>query len=145
VAFPSRLRRQTLKTAFAHHLREDMTDAERLLWAALRSKQIGGIRFRRQQPIGPYVVDFFCAAAKLIVELDGDQHGADGAVERDQQRTQALIKQGYRVVRFANWEVLRERERVVGAIVHHIELRDIPLPDPAAPARPSLKGRVEEK
>lgn len=143
MTFPSRLRRQSLKTTFAHHLRDEMTDAERLLWVGLRAKRIGGIRFRRQQPIGPYVVDFFCAAAKLVVELDGDQHGADAAVERDRPRTQWLEEQGYRVVRFANWEVLRERERVIGAIVHDIEEYDIPLPDPAAPARPSLKGRVK--
>jgi len=57
VTFSNRLRRQNLKTAFAAHLREDMTDAERRLWAILRSKQVNGLKFRRQQPIGPYVVD----------------------------------------------------------------------------------------
>jgi very-short-patch-repair endonuclease len=128
VTFPSRLRRQHLKTAFATHLREDMTDAERRLWAILRSKQVGGLRFRRQQPIGPYIVDFFCAAANLIVELDGDQHGVAAAIIYDAHRTRWLQERGYQVMRFANWEALRERERVVGAIVHHIEQHDIPLP-----------------
>lgn len=128
MTFANRLRRQNLKTVFAAHLREEMTDAERRLWAVLRSKQVGGVKFRRQQPIGPYVVDFYCSAAKLIVELDGDQHGADDAVQRDESRTLWLNEQGYRVLRFANWEVMKERERVVGAIVHDLEEHDVPLP-----------------
>jgi very-short-patch-repair endonuclease len=128
VTFASRLRRQNLKTAFAGHLREEMTDAERVLWAALRSKQVGGVKFRRQQPIGPYVVDFYCAAAKLIVELDGDQHGADGAVAYDEARTRWLMEQGYFVLRFANADVFKNRQVVIDNIVQHIEDLDIPLP-----------------
>jgi very-short-patch-repair endonuclease len=129
VTFANRLRRQNPKSSFAHQLREGMTDAERLLWAALRAKQIGGLRFRRQQPIGPYIADFFCPAAKLIVELDGDQHGS--AESYDERRTRWLREHGYRVMRFANREVFRERARVAGANVHHIEEHDIPLPENA--------------
>ena len=132
MTFPSRLRRQNLKTAFAAHLREDMTDAERVLWAALWSKQIAGLRFRRQQPIGPYVVDFYCSAAKLIVELDGDQHGADRTVLYDEARTQWLVRQGYRVLRFPNADVFTNRQVVVDSIVHHLEEHDIPLPGNAS-------------
>lgn len=131
MTFANRLRRQNLKTSFALHLREEMTDAERLLWAALRAKQIGGLRFRRQQPIGPYIVDFFSPAAELVVELDCGQHGSAETVIYDERRTRWLQEHGYRVMRFANREVLRERARVVGAIVHHIEEHDIPLPENA--------------
>jgi very-short-patch-repair endonuclease len=132
VTFPSRLRRQNLKTAFAAHLRKDMTDAERVLWAALRSKQIAGLKFRRQQPIGPYVVDFYCSAAKLIVELEGDQHGADRTVRYDEARSLWLVQQGYRVLRFPKAGVLRSRQVVIDSILHHLEEHGVPLPGNAS-------------
>jgi very-short-patch-repair endonuclease len=113
-------------------LREDMTDAERVLWAALRSKQIAGLRFRRQQPIGPYVVDFCCSAAKLIVELDGDQHGVDCTVRYDEERSLSLVQQGYRVLRFPNADVLRSRQVVIDSILHHLEEHGVPLPGNAS-------------
>ncbi len=128
MTFPSRLRRQNLKTGFAAHLREDMTDAERRLWAALRSRQVAGLKFRRQQPIGPYIVDFFCPSAKLVVELDGDQHGAKKAVDYDENRTRWLVERGYRVLRFPNADVFKEPVRIVEGIVHHCGRHDIPLP-----------------
>ena len=129
MTYPSRLRRQSLKTAFAVRLREEMTDAERLLWAALRCRQIGGLRFRRQQPVGPYIADFFCAMAKLIVELDGGQHGEKRAVVYDENRTRWLAERGYRVMRFPNEDVFKNRQIIVDAIVHHCEEHGIPLPE----------------
>jgi very-short-patch-repair endonuclease len=70
--------RQTqLKHAAAKELRANATEMERKLWTVLRRKQLSGVRFRRQQPIGPYIADFFCSSAKLVIELDGDQHGLD--------------------------------------------------------------------
>lgn len=96
-----------MANGFARNLRKNPTDAERKLWILLRHKQLDGYRFRRQQPVGPYVADFFCASEKLIVELDGDQHGADKNLEKDQARTTWLNKKGYRVLRFANHEIFK--------------------------------------
>jgi len=96
----------------ARTLRANMTDAERALWRVLRDKQIDGHRFRRQQPIGPYVADFFCAAERLIIEVDGGQHGGDNDARRDAW----FAAQGYRVLRFWNHDVLGNREGVVEAI-----------------------------
>ena len=103
---------------FARTLRQHTTDAERILWAGLRDLKQIGLHFRRQAPFDRYVADFCCHGAKLIVELDGDQHGADDAVIYDTVRTAYLNSRGYRVLRFANWEVMRERSRVLDAIVH---------------------------
>jgi very-short-patch-repair endonuclease len=109
-------RRQPFKRAFAKILRTNATDAERILWSLLRGKQLGALRFRRQQPIGPYVVDFFCPLAKLIVELDGDHHGADAAFAYDEARSRFLVERGYRVLRFWNNDVRNDRERVLETI-----------------------------
>ena len=102
--------------AFARTLRKRPTDAERILWVALREFKQGGLHFRRQAPIGPFIADFACHRAKLIVELDGDQHGEDRNMVNDAKRTEFLNSRGYRVIRFGNWEVLRERRRVLDAI-----------------------------
>ena len=111
-------RRKILKVEFARELRQDMTDEERLLWSYLRRKQFAGRRLRRQQPIGPYVVDFYCSAAKLIVELDGSQHWEPQQRAYDEARTRWLTANGYSVLRFANVDVLRERNSVLDAIWH---------------------------
>ena len=94
----------------ARELRSNPTDAERRLWTQLRQRQLGGFRFRRQQPIGTYVVDFFCSEAALIIEIDGGQHDAS---ERDAARTRWLEARGYRVLRFWNNEVLANIEGVL--------------------------------
>jgi very-short-patch-repair endonuclease len=97
----------------AKRLRRNQTDAERLLWFRLRDRRLGGWKFKRQVPIGRYIVDFFCADAKLIIELDGGQHS--GAV-RDAGRTEALEAFGYLVVRFWNHDVMRNIEGVLEEI-----------------------------
>ena len=97
-------------------MRANATDAERILWSILRRKQFAALRFRRQQPIGPYIADFFCPAAKLIVELDGGQHGAEEVVTYDEKRTRFLESKGYRVLRFWNVEVMKDRDSVAEAI-----------------------------
>jgi very-short-patch-repair endonuclease len=89
-----------------------------MLWQGLREFKKGDLHFRRQAPIGRYTADFACHRAKLIVELDGDQHGEDRNVAYDSDRTAFLNARGYRVLRFANWEVLKERQRVLGYILH---------------------------
>jgi very-short-patch-repair endonuclease len=102
--------------AHARNLRQNATDAERILWAELRNFKRGGMHFRRQAPFDRYIVDFVCHSRKLIVELDGSQHGEDKAVKYDEERTAYLNGRGYRVVRFWNWEVIKERARVVDVI-----------------------------
>jgi very-short-patch-repair endonuclease len=91
-----------------------MTDAEQRLWMRLRADQIPGYRFRRQVPIGPYVVDFACLKARLVIEVDGSQHAK--AVERDQQRTAWLASQGFRLLRFWDNDVLSHTDSVLEAI-----------------------------
>jgi very-short-patch-repair endonuclease len=107
-----------MANTFARILRQNGTDAERILWARLRELKQIDLHFRRQVPFEPYVVDFCCHSAKLIVELDGDQHGTDAAIAYDAHRTAYLNTRGYAVLRFANWEVMRDLHRVVDAIVH---------------------------
>jgi len=118
-----------LKRKAARALRESATEHERRLWAMLRRKQMVLLRFRRQQPIGPYVVDFFCPSAKLIVELDGGQHGEARVVIYDEARTQWLEAQGYRVLRFWNWEFQQYPEAVVESIWRAIVESGTPLPE----------------
>ena len=99
----------TLQSA-ARGLRKNPTEAERLLWRHLRVRQLGGHKFRRQQPLGPYIVDFVCLEKRLIVEVDGGQHAA--RAEKDAQRVAWLKAEGFRVLRFWNTEVLQETEAV---------------------------------
>lgn len=88
---------------------------------AVALKRVGGLRFRRQQPIGPYIVDFLCAAAKLVIELNGEQHGADTARAYDDSRTRWLEQRGYRVMRFSNGAVFNDAQQLLEAILRHCE------------------------
>lgn len=99
----------------ARRLRREATLPERLLWGILRNGQLGGLKFRRQHPIGPYIADYYCHAAKLIVELDGDSHDATG--EYDLRRDDYMRRQGLRVLRILNDDVLKEIEAVAVAIL----------------------------
>ena len=135
--------RAQLKTASAKRLRSTMTDCERKLWYALWAKRFAPVRFRRQQPIGPFIADFYCAAAKLVIELDGSQHGTQEGIEHDAARTAWLEARGYRVLRFANFDVIDNIEGVMEGIWGVLEDRKRPLPEPPLAVRPSLKGRVE--
>jgi very-short-patch-repair endonuclease len=120
-------RKRPLKTRFAKGLRQSATDAERKLWSILRDYQVAGLRFRRQQPIGPYIADFYCPGAKLVIELDGDQHGEDGDAAYDAARTQWLESRGYRVLRFANGQVQKNPQAVLDEIARVFEIRSVPL------------------
>ncbi|WP_442578231.1 endonuclease domain-containing protein [Mesorhizobium sp. ASY16-5R] len=91
-----------------------MTDAEQKLWKELRGRHLDRIKFRRQVPIGPYVADFACLEAKLIVELDGCQHAGE---VRDDIRTVELTARGFRVLRFWNDDVLRELDSTCDTII----------------------------
>ena len=89
----------------ARALRKSMSEPERLLWWALRNRNLDGARFRRQHPIGPYVADFVCLEARLVVEVDGSQHGEPEQAAHDATRTRWLEGEGYRVVRVWAGEV----------------------------------------
>jgi very-short-patch-repair endonuclease len=105
-----------MTTSRAKRLRKNSTDAERVLWRILRSRQLGGHKFRRQQPLGPFIVDFVCLDARMVVEIDGGQHNEEEDIAYDQRRSQWLEKAGFRVMRFWNQEVLNELESVSDAI-----------------------------
>ena len=103
----------------ARTLRRNSTDAERLLWKHLRMRQMGAYKFRRQHPIGSYIVDFICLEKKLIVELDGGQHTEQ--VEDDEIRSSWLRERGYRVLRYWNHEILKMPDVVMANILNEIE------------------------
>jgi len=106
---------------YAKQLRKNMTDAERALWRQLRSRQLSGHKFRRQQPIGKYIVDFVCLEKRLVIELDGGQHAEDAQAQNDSQRTAWLEQNGYRVLRFWNHEILHSIEAIKQAIFQALQ------------------------
>ena len=103
----------------ARQLRTQSTQAEAKLWSILRGNKLGA-HFRRQVPIGPYIADFVSSRAKLIVELDGSQHLSTKGLADDAQRTRYLEREGFRVLRFNNVEVLKNSSVVAGVIKNNI-------------------------
>jgi very-short-patch-repair endonuclease len=103
-------------------LRKNQTDAERKLWSKLRDNQIDGVKFRRQQPIGNYIADFVSFEKRLIIEIDGGQHNEDKNTMKAEQRTAWLEKDGYRVIRFWNNDVLLNSEGVLMKIREATEI-----------------------
>jgi very-short-patch-repair endonuclease len=110
----------------AKSMRTEMTDAERALWMQLRAHRLDGLRFRRQTPIGPYIVDFVCHERRLVVELDGGQHAES---QHDIRRDRWLESKGYRVLRFWNSDVFQNRDGVLETIVSAAH-GATPLPGP---------------
>jgi very-short-patch-repair endonuclease len=119
---------------FARQLRREMTDAERLLWRYLRARRFEEVKFRRQELIGRYIVDFVSHDTRLIIELDGGQHTTQ--VAYDAERTRWLNSRGYRVIRFWNNQVLTETEPVLESIALALAA---PLPNP-----PPRGGRAQD-
>lgn len=113
----------SLKTRFAAQaaktLRINSTDAERKLWSRLRDRRFVGLKFVRQQPVGPFIADFACREADLIIELDGGQHTDDTAY--DERRTRLLAEHGYRVIRFWNTDVLTNIDGTLELILDTIQ------------------------
>ncbi|MBC8287242.1 MAG: endonuclease domain-containing protein [Nitrospinae bacterium] len=99
----------------ARKLRNNATDAEIKLWSALKNRQLGSFKFRRQSPVGKYIVDFICHENCLVIEVDGGQHME--SLRKDDERTAWLQSQGYRVIRFWNDQVLKETEVVLEEIL----------------------------
>jgi primosomal protein N' (replication factor Y) len=116
--------RDTRLIGFARDNRQSPTDAEHLLWYHLRYKSLG-VKFRRQHPIGPYIADFACLSRRLVIEIDGSQH-RDSSYDR--QRDLFMRDQGWIVLRFWAWEVVRNIEGVLNGIVDAIEEQHPPRP-----------------
>ena len=114
----------------AKTLRKNLTDAERWLWQHLRNRGLSGYKFRRQHPIGPFVVDFACIEKGVVIELDGSQHAE--SLESDSRRTEYLRGKGYKVLRFWDNVVLREGEAVLNFILSSLE-ESSPSPPPSPP------------
>nr|WP_286947712.1 endonuclease domain-containing protein [Pseudomonas sp. UBA6718] len=113
---------------FARHLRREGTDAETLLWRHLRDRQLAGHKFRRQHPLPPYVLDFYCEELHLGIELDGGQHYQSEGAQHDRQRAGCLLYQGVRLLRFSNRDVLLELPAVLERIYQAVA-----APSPLAP------------
>ena len=115
---------------FAKHLRCHMTDSENKLWRHLRAHRLNGEKFRRQQPIGPYIVDFVHFGARLIVEADGGQHND---APRDERRDEWLREQGFTVMRFWNNEIMSNLEGVLTTVMAAVAESPLsPIPSPAS-------------
>ena len=127
------------RTDQARKLRKDSTFPERMLWGILRNRRLSGIKFRRQFPIGSFVVDFCCVESQLIVELDGMTHAGQG--EKDDARTDFLERMGYRVVRVTNDDVLQNIEAVAEMIERAVEENEPPGQPEIPSPRASPRGR----
>ena len=135
---PDKKTRTPAKTlANAKNLRLHATDAEKLFWAKVRNRQCLGLKFRRQHPIPPYIVDFYCEDRLLVVEIDGGQHNES----IDKARTKFLNQKGYRVLRYWNNEVLGNIEGVIENIMDIMNDDLIKNPSP----HPSPEGRGSSK
>lgn len=115
----------------ARRLRKKQTPQEHKLWAVLRNRKVMDCKFRRQQPIGPYVVDFYCHEKKLVIELDGGHHAEEDQRDRDLTRDAFLEGQGDTVLRFWNNEVDNNLEGVVESIVQHLDKSPSPHSSPS--------------
>ena len=128
-------------TVRARQLRRDQTPEERVVWRELRAGRLG-LKFRRQWPVGGYVVDFVCFEARLIVELDGGQHAAEDARAYDTARTAVLEAGGFTVLRIWNSEVRQNLPGVLDSIDRHCRRRGV-LPSPRMGEGPGVRGRPD--
>ena len=105
---------------FARQMRGALTDAETIMWSRLKGRGLGGWRFRRQHPIGPFIADFACASAKLVVEVDGATHSSPVERSYDQARTNYLEARGWTVLRVWNTDVYDNLNGVLDTILRHL-------------------------
>ena len=110
----------TLQRGRARELRKNSTKAERIVWSILRAHRLNGASFRRQVPVGPYIADFVCHTANLIVEIDGGQHFEQEGLARDRRRDAFLKTKGFRVLRFSNPDVMTNRAGVAEVIAEAV-------------------------
>lgn len=116
------------KYILARQLRKNLTPQERKLWNLLRNRQFHNLSFRRQCPIGNYIVDFICRSEKLIIEIDGGQHNIDKNINYDEDRTKFLESLGYKVIRFWNNDIDNNISGVIEYLELQISLHPNPLP-----------------
>lgn len=110
------------KTAFARYLRSNQTSGENLLWKKLRAKRFHNLKFRRQVPIGPYIVDFLCIEKRLIIEIDGGSHYKEGAKQRDNVREEYLRNQKFSFLRFGELQTKEDIDSVLTKIGEFLDL-----------------------
>ena len=125
---------------FARELRKNQTDAENLLWMVVRGRRFDGFKFRRQQPLGGYILDFYCHEALLAIELDGGGHAEDQQIEYDRVRSEVLASAGVDVLRFWNHDVLQNTESVLEVIWSHLHQ----AVSPSSGLRPPSPSREKE-
>ena len=130
---------KTSNKDLARAMRHEMTWAEKALWRELRDRKLAGVKFRRQQPLGPYILDFYCPDLKLAVELDGGQHDFDEERSHDLARTKFLEELGLKVLRFWNSQVRENLPWVLELIRRETRVGGIPSPTPSPQSSP-LKG-----
>lgn len=109
----------------ARDMRRSATAGEKRMWWILRGRRLGGLKFRRQHVLDPYIADFVCIPARLVIEVDGDTHGEE-AEAYDAKRTKAMERAGYRVIRFFNRYVMTDREGVTATILEALQTSDLP-------------------
>ena len=136
---PERGEGATPLQAHARTMRKLPTEAERRLWAMLRDRRFSVFKFRRQEPVGPFIADFLCYSARLIVEADGGQHCDSGY---DARRTNWLQSKGFVVLRFWNHEIMARQREVMDRLYTALTA---PSPRSAAPSRPLPRGERERK
>lgn len=121
------------RTKQRRELRHNSTPAEKVFWAMVSAKQFNNLKFRRQHDIGPYIVDFYCAALNLIIEIDGDSHFTTQGIDYDKTRTKYLISKGYQIIRYDNSQILNNLDGVFADLTLKLALR--PSPNPSLPGR----------
>ena len=117
------------RTRQRRELRHNSTPAEKVFWAMVSAKQFHNLKFRRQHSFGFYIVDFYCAGLKLIVEIDGDSHFTDQGIDYDKARTEYIESKGYRIIRYDNSEILNNLDGVFADLTFKLAL-DPPLTPP---------------
>jgi very-short-patch-repair endonuclease len=127
----------------ARLLRKKATEPERILWRRLRNRNFAGYKFRRQHPLGDYILDFYCPGAKLAIELDGSGHNYRAGQIRDRTRSEFLACHGIVVLRFWNHQVRQELDSVLQAIWFALEERQLQKNNPSPSSSPFVKGRGE--
>ncbi|BBF68965.1 endonuclease domain-containing protein [Sphingomonas bisphenolicum] len=126
----------------ARAMRRDPTEPEKRLWSKLRDRQLGGVKFRRQVWLAGFIVDFYAADLRLVIEVDGDDHAAREAA--DEKRSLILQREGFRIIRFANADVMRNIEGVLETISMTARLAPSPSHSPA-PSGPLPLPQGERK
>jgi very-short-patch-repair endonuclease len=129
-----RFGRRPEMVAKARRLRGELSDAEQKLWRALRRDQIGGLSFRRQHAVGPYVLDFYCPAIRFAIEVDGGQHNFAEVKKRDEERTKWLGKKGIHLIRLWNNDVMGNFDGVLMEIVRVCEALSVRHATPTPPS-----------